>query len=93
MRTGGLDEAAFACSDVAGGRAYDSQPPSRREVVLVLLSMTTRAVGRPAGAGPGSRTRNFTSMHRFTIEVFTEGNTDIVNLHPELANRLRDLKV
>ena len=31
------------------------------------------------------------SMQRFTIEVFTEGNTDIVNLQPELANRLRDL--
>ena len=32
-------------------------------------------------------------MQRFTLEVFTEGNTDIVNLHPELSKRLRDLKV
>ena len=32
-------------------------------------------------------------MQRFTIEVFTEGNTDIVNVHPELANRLRELKL
>jgi len=32
-------------------------------------------------------------MQRFTIEVFTEGNTDIVNLQAELAKRLRELKV
>ena len=32
-------------------------------------------------------------MQRFTLEVFTEGNTDIVNLQLELAKRLRDLKV
>jgi secondary thiamine-phosphate synthase enzyme len=32
-------------------------------------------------------------MQRFTLEVFTEGNTDIVNLNAELAKRLRDLKV
>jgi secondary thiamine-phosphate synthase enzyme len=32
-------------------------------------------------------------MQRFTIEVFTEGNTDIVNLHGDLAKRLRDAKV
>ena len=32
-------------------------------------------------------------MQRFTIEIFTEGNTDIVNLHGELARRLRELKV
>lgn len=32
-------------------------------------------------------------MQRFTLEVFTEGNTDIVNLQGELAKRLRDLKV
>ena len=33
------------------------------------------------------------SMQRFTLEVFTEGNTDIVNIHPELSKRLRDLKL
>ena len=33
------------------------------------------------------------SMQRFTLDVFTEGNTDIVNLHPELSKRLRDLKL
>jgi secondary thiamine-phosphate synthase enzyme len=32
-------------------------------------------------------------MQRFSIEVYTEGNTDIVNLHTELAKRLRELKV
>ena len=32
-------------------------------------------------------------MRRFTLEVFTEGNTDIVNVHPELAKRVRDLKL
>ena len=32
-------------------------------------------------------------MQRFTIEVFTEGNTDIVNLNGELGKRLRELKV
>ena len=32
-------------------------------------------------------------MQRFTLEVFTEGNTDIVNLQTELAKRLRELKV
>jgi secondary thiamine-phosphate synthase enzyme len=31
-------------------------------------------------------------MHRFTIDVQTEGNSDIVNLSPELARRLRDLR-
>src|SRR5215218_8930568 len=49
--------------------------------------------GRRGGGDPRPRIRTFINMHRFTIEVFTEGNTDIVNLHPELANRLRDLKV
>ncbi len=32
-------------------------------------------------------------MQRFTLEVFTEGNTDIVNLHGDLSKRLRELKV
>jgi len=32
-------------------------------------------------------------MQRFTLEVFTEGNTDIVNLQGDLAKRLRELKV
>ena len=32
-------------------------------------------------------------MQRFTLDVFTEGNTDIVNIHPELSKRLRDLKL
>ena len=32
-------------------------------------------------------------MQRFTLEVFTEGNTDIINLHGELSKRLRELKV
>jgi secondary thiamine-phosphate synthase enzyme len=31
-------------------------------------------------------------MHRFTIEVQTDGNSDVVNLNPELARRLRDLR-
>ena len=31
-------------------------------------------------------------MQRFTLEVFTEGNTDIVNLHADPARRLRELK-
>ena len=31
-------------------------------------------------------------MHRFTIEVQTDGNSDVVNLSPELARRLRDLR-
>ena len=32
-------------------------------------------------------------MQRFTIDIFTEGNTDIVNLHADIARRLRELKV
>lgn len=32
-------------------------------------------------------------MQRFTLEVITEGNTDIVNLQGDLAKRLRELKV
>jgi secondary thiamine-phosphate synthase enzyme len=32
-------------------------------------------------------------MQRFTLEVFTEGNTDIVNLQGDLGKRLRELKV
>lgn len=32
-------------------------------------------------------------MQRFTLEVFTEGNTDIVNLQADLAKRVRDLKL
>jgi secondary thiamine-phosphate synthase enzyme len=31
-------------------------------------------------------------MHRFTIEVQTDGNSDVVNLSPELARKLRDLR-
>jgi secondary thiamine-phosphate synthase enzyme len=30
-------------------------------------------------------------MQRFTLDVETDGNTDIVNLSPELARRLRDI--
>jgi secondary thiamine-phosphate synthase enzyme len=30
-------------------------------------------------------------IHRFTIHVDTEGNTEVVNLSPELSSRLRDL--
>jgi len=32
-------------------------------------------------------------MQRFTLEIFTEGNTDIVNLHPDLSRRIRELKL
>ena len=31
-------------------------------------------------------------MKRFTITISTEGNGDIVNLNPELANRIREVK-
>jgi secondary thiamine-phosphate synthase enzyme len=31
-------------------------------------------------------------MQRFTLEVQTDGNTDIVNLSPELANRIRETR-
>ena len=31
-------------------------------------------------------------MKRFTIQVSTDGNTDIVNLNPELAGHARELK-
>ena len=31
-------------------------------------------------------------MQRFSLEVETDGNTDIVNLSPELAKRLRDVR-
>ena len=30
-------------------------------------------------------------MHRFTLEVQTDGNSDIVNLNPDLAKRLREV--
>ena len=32
-------------------------------------------------------------MQRFILEVFTEGNTDIVNLQADLAKRVRELKL
>ena len=32
------------------------------------------------------------TMHRFTIEVQTDGNSAVVNLSPELARKLRDLR-
>ena len=32
-------------------------------------------------------------MRRFTLDISTDGNTDIVNLQAELAKRLRELKV
>lgn len=32
-------------------------------------------------------------MQRFTIEIFTEGNTDIVNLNTEISKRLREHKI
>jgi len=31
-------------------------------------------------------------MHRFTIEVQTDGNSDVVNLSPELERKLRGLR-
>lgn len=31
-------------------------------------------------------------MKRFSLTVATEGNTDIINLNPELTGRLRDVK-
>jgi len=30
-------------------------------------------------------------MQRFTLDISTDGNTHIVNLHPELSARLRDV--
>ena len=30
-------------------------------------------------------------IHRFTLDVATDGNSEVVNLSPELARRLRDL--
>ena len=31
-------------------------------------------------------------MNRFTVNVATEGNTDIINLNPLLADKIRDVK-
>ena len=31
-------------------------------------------------------------MQRFTLDVETDGNNDIVNLNPQLAGRLRDIR-
>ena len=31
-------------------------------------------------------------MQRFTIEIATDGNNDVVNLSPELTSRLRDVR-
>lgn len=31
-------------------------------------------------------------MERFTLDVDTDGNTDIINLTPELARRVREIK-
>ena len=31
-------------------------------------------------------------MQRFTIEIATDGNNEIVNLNPEVSTRLRDIK-
>lgn len=31
-------------------------------------------------------------MERFTLEIDTDGNTEIVNLNPELTRRLRDVR-
>src|SRR6204780_1042334 len=31
-------------------------------------------------------------MQRFTVQVDTDGNNDIINLHPELTAKIRDVK-
>ena len=31
-------------------------------------------------------------MHRFTFQVDSDGNTDIINLHPELHERMREFR-
>ena len=31
-------------------------------------------------------------MQRFTLELETDGNNDIVNLSPEVASRIRDVR-
>ena len=31
-------------------------------------------------------------MQRFTIDISTDGNTDIINLSPEIARRIRDVR-
>lgn len=31
-------------------------------------------------------------MHRFTLDIATDGNADVVNLSPELAARMRDVR-
>ena len=40
----------------------------------------------------GSRTPFGSLMLRFTLDFETDGNNDIVNLSPELANRLREVR-
>jgi secondary thiamine-phosphate synthase enzyme len=31
-------------------------------------------------------------MHRFTLNIATEGNNDVVNLNPQLTEKLREIK-
>src|SRR2546421_9956212 len=60
----------------------------------MLISPASPRPRLAAGQGHGLSARNVSElMQRFSIEVYTEGNTDIVNLHTELAKRLRELKV
>src|SRR5690349_8131738 len=42
---------------------------------------------------PGSPATGSTApMTRFTLDIATEGNNDIVNLSPEVAKKIRELK-
>jgi len=56
----------------------------------MVLSYEVRKSSASAVASPAPSS---TLMQRFTLDVFTEGNTDIVNLQPELAKRVRDLRL
>src|SRR5690242_13977355 len=52
--------------------------------------LPTRASARRTQTREGSLER--ADMQRFTLDVATSGNTDIVNLNPELAPRLREVR-
>jgi secondary thiamine-phosphate synthase enzyme len=78
-----LDYASRACPDRPRPRTRVSHPPPE----LRSSGFTPAAIGGGGGATP---VRQF--MQRFTIDISTDGNSDVVNLSPELNSRLREVR-
>ena len=54
-----------------------------------MLTSPCRALPRGEGAAPFTSPAESVPIHRFTLDVTTDGNTEVVNLSPELTKRVR----